>query len=174
MTHGLSDSRLYGIYSGMKQRCYNPNNSHYKWYGGKGITICDEWMNENGLQNFITWSLNNGYNEHLTIDRIDSNLGYSPTNCRWLSASENSAKRKSIDFDLSSNNVSMAKKIMAVLLKREKKVADLAAALNCSPTNIYNKMRRDNFSEKELVEIGNALDCDFIGSFRLRDTEEMV
>lgn len=68
----------------------------------------------------------------------------------------------------------MAEKIKIVLVKRKKTAADLAAILNCSPTNIYNKMKRDNFSEKELVEIGNALECDFIGSFRLRDTEEMV
>lgn len=53
MEHGLSKTRLYSIYSGMKQRCYNQNNQHYQWYGGKGITICDEWMDENGLQNFI-------------------------------------------------------------------------------------------------------------------------
>ena len=71
MKHSLSKTRLYSIYSGMKQRCYNPNNQHYSIYGGKGIKICDEWLNKNGLQNFIEWSLNNGYEDHLTIDRIN-------------------------------------------------------------------------------------------------------
>jgi len=76
----------------MKQRCYNPNNSHYKWYGEKGVTICDEWMGDNGLQNFILWSLEHGYNENLTIDRIDSNQGYYPGNCQWVTHSINSQK----------------------------------------------------------------------------------
>ncbi len=67
MEHGLSKTRLYNIYSGMKQRCYNPNNQHYQWYGAKGITICDEWLGDNGLQNFFDWSLSHGYDENLTI-----------------------------------------------------------------------------------------------------------
>lgn len=70
--------------------------------------------------------------------------------------------------------MSMTEKIKIVLVKRKKTAVDLAAALGCSSTNIYNKMKRDNFSEKELIEIGNVLDCDFIGSFKMRDTGEMV
>lgn len=76
----------------MKQRCYNPNNQHYQWYGAKGITICDEWLGDNGWQNFFGWSLRHGYNENLTIDRIDSSKGYSPDNCQWITQSENSKR----------------------------------------------------------------------------------
>lgn len=68
----------------------------------------------------------------------------------------------------------MTEKIKIILVKRKKTAADLASMLGCSSTNIYNKMKRDNFSEKELIEIGNALDCDFIGSFKMRDTGDMV
>lgn len=92
MEHGLSKTRLYSIYSGMKQRCYNSNNQHYQWYGGKGITICDEWLGDNGLQNFFEWSFCHGYNDNLTIDRIDNSKGYSPNNCQWITASENSKR----------------------------------------------------------------------------------
>ena len=92
MEHGLSKTRLYNIYSGMKQRCYNPNSQAYPLYGGKGITICDEWLGDNGLQNFFDWSLSHGYNENLTIDRIDSGKGYSPDNCQWITASANSKR----------------------------------------------------------------------------------
>ena len=56
----------------MKQRCYNPKNQHYKWYGAKGITLCEEWMGEDGVSRFMEWALNNGYEEHLSIDRLDS------------------------------------------------------------------------------------------------------
>ncbi len=70
--------------------------------------------------------------------------------------------------------MSMTEKIKIALVKRKKTAADLASMLNCSSTNIYNKMKRDNFSEKELIEIGDALDCDFIGSFKMRDTGEMI
>ncbi len=92
MEHGLSKTRLYSIYSGMKQRCYNPNSQPYPLYGGKGITICDDWLGDNGLQNFFEWSLSHGYNDNLTIDRLDSSKGYSPDNCQWITASENSKR----------------------------------------------------------------------------------
>jgi len=69
----------------MKQRCYNPNTQWYINYGGRGIVICDEWLGENGLINFIKWAENNGYipNQDLSIDRIDNDKGYSSDNCRW-------------------------------------------------------------------------------------------
>ncbi len=92
MEHALNKTRLYNIYSGMKQRCYNPSSQPYPLYGGRGITICDEWVGDNGLQNFFDWSLSHGYNENLTIGRIDSSKGYSPDNCQWITQSENSKR----------------------------------------------------------------------------------
>lgn len=66
----------------MKQRCYNRNNPAYQYYGGKGIQICAPWLND--FMAFKEWSLNDGYNENLSIDRIDPSAGYSPDNCRWV------------------------------------------------------------------------------------------
>lgn len=68
----------------------------------------------------------------------------------------------------------MSEKIKILLVKRKKTASDLAVLLNCTPTNIYNKLKRDNFSEKELIEIGNVLDCDLSISFTMRDTKEII
>lgn len=84
--HGKTKTRLYTIYHGMKQRCYNPNNPRYKNYGYRGIGICDEWLTD--FMSFYRWSANNGYSDNLTIDRIDNTKGYSPDNCRWITNAE--------------------------------------------------------------------------------------
>ena len=98
--HRLSKTRLYKIYGGIKQRCYNENNPRYLRYGGRGISICDEWIGKNGFINFYNWSIQNNYSDNfnnnseemLCLDRIDNNGNYSPTNCRFISRSENSKK----------------------------------------------------------------------------------
>lgn len=91
-------SRLNRIFRNMKNRCYNPKDSHYKFYGAKGIIVCNEWNNreivteENnstkGYLAFKEWALENGYKDNLTIDRIDVNKNYSPANCRWITIKE--------------------------------------------------------------------------------------
>lgn len=94
--HGGKGTRLYSIWKAMKTRCYNPNFHAYPIYGGRGISVCDEWKSD--FQKFRDWSLSNGYEDDLTIDRIDTNGDYRPDNCRWVTykAQANNTRRNKI------------------------------------------------------------------------------
>lgn len=81
-THRKSSTRLYKIWDKMKSRCYNKNDVNYKHYGRRDITVCDEWLND--FQSFYDWSMNNGYKDNLSIDRVDVDGNYEPNNCRWV------------------------------------------------------------------------------------------
>lgn len=82
--------RLNHIYQNMKYRCNNSNYHHYKNYGGRGIKVCDEWLNR--FEAFYKWSIENGYEDNLTIDRINNDGNYEPSNCQWITREENTAK----------------------------------------------------------------------------------
>ena len=92
-THGKSNTRLYHIWFDMNHRCFNKNNAEYKSYGGRGISVCKEWQGLEGFLHFEKWSFLNGYNDKLTIDRVNNNKGYSPENCRWITIKEQQRNR---------------------------------------------------------------------------------
>lgn len=125
-THGLSKTRIYRIYKGMKSRCYNHNNPAYNYYGGRGIKMCDEWLND--FMNFYNWAMSNGYNDTLSIDRINVNNGYSPNNCRWIDTL-GQANNKRTNFVLN-------------ICGKTHTIAEWCKLNNINPPTLYSKLYR--------------------------------
>lgn len=136
--HGMNGTRVWNIYYQMKQRCYNTNHTEYHNYGGRGITICDEWLDENdGAKRFFEWASANGYKDNLTIDRVDNNRGYSPDNCRWVTRYEQSRNRRT--------NVIVEYKGQQMILKDFSKLTGVNR-------NTASKMLKQGKSVDEIVE----------------------
>ncbi len=127
-THGKYPFRLYEIWRGMKTRCYNTKDMHYKRYGERGIKVCDEWMK---YLNFRDWSLNNGYNKNLIIDRINNDGNYEPSNCRWTDH-----KISSQNTSLTKLNPEKVKKIRNLFSTGKYKKSELGRMFNVSSSAI--------------------------------------
>lgn len=130
------NSRIYTIWYGMINRCTNPNIHNYDRYGGRGIKVCDEWMND--FDSFKKWTMNNGYEEDLTIDRIDTDGDYEPSNCKWSTVLEQN-KNKSSTIKMMIDNVEYD------CLK------DVAKAYNIKYKTIHERYNR-GLRDEELVK----------------------
>lgn len=133
--HGMSQTRLYRIWSNMKTRCENPKRKDYKRYGQRGIEVCSDWSD---FSIFYAWAINNGYKEGLTLDRIDVNGNYEPSNCRWATVKEQSNNR--------TNNHLIAYN------GETKTIAQWAEERNINHDTLYSRINRMNW------DIGRALD----------------
>lgn len=124
--HGMRYYRIYSIWCDMKKRCNNENQSHYGDYGGRGIKVCEEW--NDSFLSFYNWSIGDGYNDKLTIDRINVNGNYEPNNCRWVEVEvQHYNKRNTIYIDINGEN---------------KTIKELSEEFNLTYNLIYNRYRR--------------------------------
>lgn len=123
--HNLTGSRIYNIYCSMKQRCFYKKNNRFQNYGGRGITICDEWKND--FMSFYNWAMDNGYKDNLTIDRINNDGNYEPNNCRWVEEKTQAKNRR--------NNIIIEYNGKNYCLK------DLCKKLNLKYATIYRRLK---------------------------------
>lgn len=137
--HGMSHSRLYDIWHGIKFRCMNEKSYEYDTYGGRGITICDEWKND--FSKFMEWALSNGYSDDLSIDRIDVNGNYCPENCRWATLSEQARNKRDSRY--------------LTAFGKTQTLADWADEYNMIPETISYRLSHGYTLERALTEIPN-------------------
>lgn len=134
--HNLTKTRIYHIWSAMKQRCYNKNLKEYKHYGFRGIKVCDEWLTD--FMNFYIWAYANGYQSNLSIDRINNDGNYEPNNCRWATIKEQ-------NNNMSTNHF--------VLYKNEKlTLSQLAEKYNIKYDIVKNRMRLGWYIERIVTQ----------------------
>ena len=138
--HGLSGTRIKRIYYNMLSRCYNPNTPKFKNHGGRGIKVCDEWLGENGFINFVDWAMSNGYNEELTLDRIDNDGNYSPDNCRWADE-ETQHKNRRITLYIEYNG-------------EKKTVQEWSKELGVPENTIYTRYFKGIYTTEEILYKG--------------------
>lgn len=142
-THGQTNTRLYNIWCTMKARCIRKTSQKYNRYGGRGIKICDEWKN---FEPFYNWSMSHGYNENLSIDRIDNNGNYEPSNCRWATAvqqANNTSENRIIEYKGEKMTISEASRKYNVsyklLYKRIKRGWDINRAIETPKITTFLK-----------------------------------
>lgn len=121
--HHLQNTRIYRIWCGMKRRCYNKHNEHFDRYGGRGIIVCNEWKTD--FMNFYDWAMSNGYDDKLSIDRINNEGNYEPSNCRWTNQKQQVVNSSTaIKCSLGGNIVALSDiaEILGVSFKRIRRI----------------------------------------------------
>lgn len=149
ITHGMSKTRLYDIWSGMKARCYNRKSSCYSNYGSRGIEVCEAWRDD--FMNFYDWSMEHGYSEELSIDRINVNGNYEPNNCRWATKKEQSCNTRRTKLFLHNGEVKTLKQIAldekinysTLIRKMSKNEKDINVAISEIKNKIRTKIKKE-------------------------------
>jgi len=141
-SHKMTGTRLYKSWQNMKSRCYNPNDKRYERYGGRGIKVYDEWLNSSN--SFIEWALSNGYKDTLTIDRIDNDGDYEPSNCRWVDSKSQANNRES--------------NIVVEYNNQEFTITELAELKGLPPALLFGRYERGDRGERLIRKSGEDRD----------------
>jgi hypothetical protein len=137
--HGMSHSRLHRIWSKMQERCFNPNCLSFKYYGQREITVCDEWRGTDGFIRFMNWSLEHGYKDELTIDRINNDGNYEPNNCRWTTQKvQNRNTRVNPHYELNGKMYT---------------IPELAEEFSLPYATVAQRLRKLKWSVEEAIEL---------------------
>ena len=157
--HHLKNTRIYRIWCGMKRRCYNKHNEHFDRYGGRGIIVCDEWKTD--FMNFYDWAMSNGYDDKLSIDRINNEGNYEPSNCRWANQKQQIVNSTAaIKCSLGGNIVSLSDiaDILGVSFKRIRRIVymlnngyDMNEILSLSKKDDSFMFAEETYAEKKQI-----------------------
>ena len=135
--HGKSNTKIYKVLKEIKYRCYSKNHRLYKYYGARGIVVCDEWKRD--FEAFYNWAMDNGYKEGLTIDRIDANGNYEPSNCRWITNEEQQRNKRSNRY---------------ITCKGETKLLiDWCRELNLNYKQVWRRIYKHNWPVEQAFEL---------------------
>ena len=135
--HGYSRDRIYSVYRSMLQRCSDKKHWLYPRYGGRGISVCDEWVND--ISAFVKWANENGYRPGVTIDRVENNDGYSPDNCRFVTKKENcNNTSKTVFLHIGGEKISLQ---------------DAAIKYDIYPSTIYQRIKKLKWTDEDAVKI---------------------
>jgi hypothetical protein len=137
LSKGTASARLYRIWGNMKSRCHKLTHNSYFLYGGRGIKVCDQW--KSNFPAFRDWALQNNYNDALTIDRIDSNLGYSPSNCRWVDTKTQSRNKRNLK--LTEADIPRVKRMYKNKLFNQIEIAEIYGVTAGHISHIVNGIR---------------------------------
>ena len=157
--HHLKNTRIYRIWCCMKRRCYNKHNEHFDRYGGRGIIVCDEWKTD--FMNFYDWAMSNGYDDKLSIDRINNEGNYEPSNCRWANQKQQIVNSTAaIKCSLGGNIVSLSDiaDILGVSFKRIRRIVymlnngyDMNEILSLSKKDDSFMFAEETDAEKKMI-----------------------
>lgn len=123
--HGMRKTKIYSKWQNIKRRCIDKKDSHYKYYGGRGISVCEEWLGEHGFENFYKWAMSSGYEDGLSIERKDVNGDYCPENCTWIHL-KYQAKNKTNTKRVNENKIAL----------------DAAKENKVIPSTMYGRLRK--------------------------------
>jgi len=140
-THNETNTHLFSVWTGMKKRCYYENGKDFEHYGERGIIICNQWLNSYIV--FRDWSIDNGYDENLTIDRIDVNGDYEPSNCRWTTTK--------VQNNNKTNN------LYIMIDGKTKTLSEWCSELNLIRGTIYQRIHKYKWDVSKALGVNNAV-----------------